>query len=206
MRLGILGGTFNPPHLAHLICGQEALVQLGLERIVLIPTNVPPHKRNDEDDPGAAHRLELCRLAVGDDERFAVSEIELDRPGPSYTVDTLKELHERAPDNELFFIVGGDIAAGLPDWREPERVLSLATLAVAQRAGTPRDEVAQALGRLKGGEEARFFEMPSVEISSTAVRERVRAAQPIRYLVPDRIAAYINDHGLYEPDGGSHQT
>ena len=179
------------------MCAQEAYLQLGLDRVLLIPARVPPHKPVEE-EPGVEHRLELCRLAVRDDEtRFAVSELEVERKGSSYTVDTLEELHSRAPDNELCLIVGGDIAAGLPKWREPERVLSLATLAVAQRTGTERAEIEEALGQLRGGERAKFFDMPEIGISSTTVRERVRAGAPVRYLVPDAVAAYIDRHGLY---------
>ena len=146
MRIGILGGTFNPPHLGHLICAQEAYLQLGLDRVTLIPARIPPHK-SVEDEPGAEHRLELCRLAIRGDERFQVSDLEIGRDGPSYTVDTLEELHSSSQDHELFLIVGGDIAAGLPNWHEPERVLSLATLAVARRRGTSRTEVDSALRR-----------------------------------------------------------
>ena len=132
MRIGILGGTFNPPHLGHLVCAQEAYIQLELERVMLIPARQPPHKPVDE-EPGAKHRLELCRLAVEGDPRFEVSDLELNREGPSYTVDTLSSLHSSIPDTDLYLILGGDIAAGLPDWHEPERVLSLATVAVAKR-------------------------------------------------------------------------
>jgi nicotinate-nucleotide adenylyltransferase len=196
VRIGILGGTFNPPHLGHLVCAQEAHVQLALERVVFVPTRIPPHKPVQE-EPGPEHRLELCRLAVLSDERFAVADIELAREGPSYTVDTLTELHSNAPDNDLFLIVGGDIAAGLADWHEPERVLSLATLAVAKRRGTPREAVEGALARLRGGERARFFRMPRIGVSSTDVRERVRAGLPIRYLVPEPVESYIAKEGLY---------
>ena len=129
--------------------------------------------------------------------RFEVSGLEIARPGPSYTVDTLEELHSRAPDNELFLIVGGDIAAGLPEWREPERVLSLATLAVATRRGTSQADVEQALQSLRGGERARFFEMPTIGISSTMVRRRVVSGIPVRYLLPDAVASYIDNHRLY---------
>jgi nicotinate-nucleotide adenylyltransferase len=196
VRIGILGGTFNPPHLGHLVCAQEALVALGLDRVILIPARTPPHKPV-EDEPGVEHRLELCRLAALGDERFAVSEIEVVREGPSYTVDTLSELHSNAPDNDLFLIVGGDIAAGLADWHEPERVLSLATLAVAKRRGTPKAAVQAALAHLRGGERTRFFPMPRIGVSSTFVRERVRAGLPIRYLVPEPVEAYIAEEGLY---------
>ncbi len=196
MRIGILGGTFNPPHLGHLVCAQEAYVQLGLDRVLLMPASVPPHKPV-EDDPGAAHRFELCRLAVDGDERFAVSDLELLREGPSYTVDTLEMLNSQAPQDDLNLILGGDVAAGLPRWREPERVLELAGLAIAKRRGTARESVETALEQLRGGDRARFFWMPRIGVSSTMVRRRVRESQPIRYLVPDRVAGYIQANGLY---------
>lgn len=196
MRVGILGGTFNPPHLGHLVCAQEAYTQLELERVLFIPARTPPHKPV-EDEPGAEHRLELCRLAVRDDPRFEASDIEMLREGPSYTVDTLLKLQSNAPDNDLYLIVGGDVAAGLPDWHEPERVLSFATLAVAKRRGTPREWVEAALAHLDGGERTRFFRMPRIGVSSTLVRQRVRAGEPIRYIVPDAVAGYIQEHGLY---------
>jgi nicotinate-nucleotide adenylyltransferase len=199
VRLGILGGTFNPPHLGHLVCAQEAYRELGLDGVMLIPARIPPHKPV-EHEPGPRHRLEMCRQAVRDDDRFEVSNIELTRDGPSYTVDTLKELHDQASDNELFLIVGGDIAVGLPGWRRPELVLKLATLAIAKRRGTSRASVAASLDQLRGGERAEFFQMPGIEVSSTMIRRRVRAGQPIRYLVPDRVARYIDRHELY-PQG-----
>lgn len=197
MRIGILGGTFNPPHLGHLICGQEAHFQLALDRVLVIPAGVPPQKRPEPDDPGPQHRLELCRAAAGADSRFEVSDLEVLRPGPSYTVDTLSELHSRMPDSELFLIVGGDVAAGLPTWRQPERVLELATLAVARRRGTSRRSIDGALSALRGGERTRFFEMPRIGVSSTDIRRRVRAGRPIGYLVPDAVAHYIQEHRLY---------
>ena len=202
MRLGILGGTFNPPHLGHLICAQEACVQLELDRVMLVPALVPPHKPV-EDEPGPRHRLELCRLAVQDDERLVVSDLEIRRQPPSFTVDTLEQLTREAPERNLFLIVGGDIAAGLPEWHEPERVLSLATVAVAERRGTPRVAVDDALTRVEARERAQFFPMPTVDISSTLVRERVRAGQPIRYLVPDAVERYIRDKGLYAGGSGA---
>ena len=195
-RIGVLGGTFNPPHLAHLICAQEALIELGLDRVLLVPANIPPHKEVEE-EPGPAHRLELCRLAVAGDPRLSVCEVEIDRPGTSYTVDTLQALKTHEPQSELFLILGGDVAAGLPGWRDPDRVLRLATLAVAQRKGTRRAEIEQALSTLEGGERAIFFEMPTVALSSTDIRERVRTGRPIRYLVADRVARYIDQEGLY---------
>jgi nicotinate-nucleotide adenylyltransferase len=197
VRIGVLGGTFNPPHLGHLVSAQEAYLQLELDRVMLMPAHTPPHKAV-EDEPGVVHRLELCRVAVqGDEDRLEVSDIETVRPGPSYTVDTLQELRSRAPDSELFLIVGGDIAAGLPQWHQAERALSLATLAVAERRGTARSEVEGALHALRGGERARFFQMPTIGLSSTMIRERVRAGEPIKYFVPDVVASYIDEHRLY---------
>jgi nicotinate-nucleotide adenylyltransferase len=199
VRIGVFGGTFNPPHLGHLVCGQEAYLQLGLARVMLIPARIPPHKPVDE-EPGVEHRLEMCRLAVAGDERFVVSDIEAGRSGPSYTVDTLEELHSREPDSELFLIVGGDVAVGFASWREPERVLSLATLAVAERPGTGRQAVEQALSKVRGGERTGFFDMPEIGISSTLLRERARTGEPTRYLVPDAVRSYIDQNTLY---GGS---
>jgi len=195
-RIGILGGTFNPPHLAHLVCAQEALVQLGLDRILLMPVGVPPHKEA-LDDPGGEHRFEMCRLATASDERFAVSRLELDREGRSYTVDTLRSIHDSAPGDDLTFIVGGDMAHSLPTWREPEGLLGLATLAVAERAGARRAEIEQRLADLEGGHRVRFFDMPRMDISSSEIRRRVREGRPIRYLVPDEVARYIATHRLY---------
>ena len=196
MRTGILGGTFNPPHLGHLVCAQEAYLQLQLDEVLLIPTHAPPHKLL-RDDPGPAHRMELCRLAVCGDTRLGVSDLEVRRDGPSYTVDTLEELHAIVQDSDLYLILGGDIATGLPQWRQPERVLSLSTLAVVDREGTPRAAIEAALDRVSGGERVQFFTMPQIAISSTLVRRRLQAREPVRYLVPDPVIDYIERHQLY---------
>lgn len=200
-RVGILGGTFNPPHVGHMLCAQEALWELGLDRVLLIPVHTPPHKEAPE-DPGVEHRVELCRRAVAGDPRLEVSRVEADRPGVSYTVDTLRELHERAPTgDQLTFIVGGDQAHGLPSWREPEALLELAELAVAEREGVGRADIVQRLEGLRGAaERVRFFTMPRVDVSSSLVRRRVATGQPIRWLVPDAVAAYIESAGLYRGD------
>jgi nicotinate-nucleotide adenylyltransferase len=207
MRLGILGGTFNPPHVGHLISAQEAWRELGLERVLFVPAAIPPHKPVEQ-EPGAAHRLQLCRRAIDGDPRFAVADLELRRPGPSYTVDTLSSLHADAPHDELVLILGGDIAAGLADWHRVEEVFELATVAVAKRRGTPRGAVERALASIPGGERARFFQMPRIGISSTMVRRRVRTGQPIRYLVTEPVREYIEAHGLYReghpPPQGEH--
>ncbi len=195
-RLGLLGGTFNPPHLAHLVCAQEAFVQLELDRVIWIPVFEPPHKEV-EADPGVDHRIALCRAAVGDDRRFEVSRIEADVPGRSYTVDTLRRLHESSPEDELTFIVGGDMAHALPTWHEPEAVLSLAALGVAEREGVRRSDITERLAGLAGTDRIRFFDMPRLDISSSMIRRRVATGRPLRYLVPDAVAAYIAAEGLY---------
>jgi nicotinate-nucleotide adenylyltransferase len=196
VRIGILGGTFNPPHIGHLICAQEAFIALALDTVMWIPAREPPHKAV-EGDPGAVHRLELCRCAVLGDPRFEVSDIEVRRDGPSYTVDTLLELNSTMPDSELFLILGGDAAAGLGSWREPERILAVAQLAVTKRRGTARESVSSALSGINGGERAHFFRMPRIGVSSTMIRRRVRARQTIRYLVPEPVAGYIEANKLY---------
>jgi nicotinate-nucleotide adenylyltransferase len=201
--VGILGGTFNPPHVAHLVMAQEARDQLGLDRVVLVPAGVPPHKDVRGVDPGPAARLELCRLAVAGDAGLGVSEVELERAGPSFTVDTLRLLHERDPEQELTFIVGGDMAATLPSWREPEAVLSLARLAVAERSGVRRDVLAERLSGLAGADRIAFFEMPRLDVSSSDLRARVATGRPIRHLVPDAVAAVIAQRGYYRARRGS---
>ena len=196
MKLGVLGGTFNPPHIGHLVCAQEAHDQLGLDRVVLMPAGVPPHKQV-ESDPGAEARYALCEAAVVGDERFVVSRMELDRAGRSFTVDTLKSLHDHSPQDDITFIAGGDMARSLPSWHEPEALLSLATLAVAERAADKRDAISAAIAPLAGSERVRFFDMPRIDVSSSLVRERVASGRPIRYLVPDAVAAAIAQNGWY---------
>jgi nicotinate-nucleotide adenylyltransferase len=175
---------------------QEAHAQLALDVVVLMPVATPPHKEL-ADDPGAEARLQMCELAVAKDDRFAVSRLEVDRGGPSYTVDTLRGIHAAAPGDDLTFIVGGDMAHSLPAWREPEAVLELATLAVAEREGAARRDIAERLAPLAGSGRVRFFDMPRIDISSTAIRRRVRELRPIRYLVPDDVVRAIGAGGWY---------
>jgi nicotinate-nucleotide adenylyltransferase len=199
--IGILGGTFTPPHMGHLVMAQEALDQLGLDRVVFMPVAVPPHKEA-RDDPGAEARVELSRLAVGDDDRLAVSTLEVDRGGASYTVDTLRAFHDLEPEHDLIFIVGGDMAQSLPAWREPEAILKLARLAVAEREGVRREDIARRLEPLHSGDRVLFFDMPRIDVSSSAIRRRVAEGRPIRYLVPDAVAAAIAERGLYRQAAG----
>ncbi|MDX6676593.1 MAG: nicotinate-nucleotide adenylyltransferase [Solirubrobacteraceae bacterium] len=196
-RVGIFGGTFNPPHVAHLVCASEAAAQLRLDRVLLTPVCLPPHKQPRK-DPGAGERLELCRRAAAGDERLDVCDVEVARGGPSYTADTLRELRELLPGDELTLILGGDVALGLASWREPEVVLELATLAVAERAGAARADIAARLSEAFGEHPAlRFFEMPRIDVSSSEIRARVAEGRPIRYLVPDAVLERIERSGLY---------
>jgi nicotinate-nucleotide adenylyltransferase len=195
--VGILGGTFNPPHIGHLVCAQEARAQLGLDRVVLMPVHTPPHKAA-LDDPGPEARLALCRAAVADDEELEVSTLELDRGGASYTADTLRALHGLHEGDDLTFIVGGDMASSLPSWREPEAVLELARVAVAEREEHRRQEIAERVGALRGAaERIVFFTMPRLDISSSDIRARLAEGRPIRWLVPIAVADEIERRGLY---------
>ena len=198
MRIGLLGGTFNPPHIGHLVCAQEAWSQLGLDRVWLLPVHAPPHKAPDG-DPGVEHRVAMCEAAVAGDERLEVSRVEVDVPGRSYTVETLNRLHDARPEDQLTFIVGGDMAASLPEWREPRAILERCTLGVAARDGVGREQVLERLDRDLPGSSDRigFFDMPRIDISSTLIRRRVAAGEPVRYLVPDGVADAIEREGLY---------
>jgi nicotinate-nucleotide adenylyltransferase len=196
LRVGILGGAFNPPHIGHLILAQEAYSQLGLEQVLFMPYGEPSH-RVLEDDPGPEVRLRMCEAAVGADPRFEASRIEIDRGGAVYTVDTLRELSEVKPGDELFLLLGGDQAAALRSWRSPEEVLSLAVVAVAERDEWRRAEIVERLGPLCSEERLRFFDMPRIDISSSMVRLRAHAGRPIRYLVPEKVARFVEDEELY---------
>jgi nicotinate-nucleotide adenylyltransferase len=195
--LGILGGTFNPPHIGHLVCAQEARAQLGLDRVLLIPVHTPPHKEAI-DDPGPQARLALCRAAIAGDDELEVSAIEIERGGPSYTVATLRELHGLHEGDDLTFIVGGDMASSLSDWCEPEGVLELARLAVAEREEHRRHEIAERIASVPGAaERVVFFSMPRLDISSSDIRRRIAEGRPIRWLVPGPVADEIERSGLY---------
>ncbi len=194
--IGVLGSAFNPPHLGHLALAQEALWQLGLVEVVLMPTGEAPHKRI-ADDPGREQRLAMTRLAAADDSRFSVSTLEVDREGPSYTYETLELLAEERGDSELVFVMGADAAVGLESWREPQRVTELARLAVARRAGISDAEVAAVLRSLDAEGRATMLEMPQFGVSSSSVRERAAAGRPLRYLVPESVARFIEEKGIY---------
>jgi nicotinate-nucleotide adenylyltransferase len=187
VRLGIFGGSFDPPHVGHLLVVADAYEALRLDRLILVPAAVQPLKAGQVGAAGPAHRLAMVRLLADDDPRFTVDPIEIHREGLSYTVETLAAFAERHPDAERFFLVGTDVLASFGQWREPDRVLQLATLAVMRRDGET--------GPLPAG--AVRVETRRVDVSSTEVRERVRAGRTIRGFVPEAVAAYIAAHRLY---------
>ena len=200
MHLGILGGTFNPPHLGHLAVATRALEQLGLERVLLMPSHTPPHKLSPH-DPGPEHRLRMCELAVAGNAGLEAGALEIDRGGPSYTVDTLKALHaacspsSKRPTLRITLILGSDMARTLPTWRRAGELVELADIAVAERPGDGRERVLAVLESL--GARAAFLEMPPIDISSSIVRERVARGESVQELVGPAVAAYIGEHQLY---------
>jgi nicotinate-nucleotide adenylyltransferase len=187
---------FNPPHAGHIELARAALGELGLERVLLVPSSIPPHKPVIW-DPGADRRAQMCRLASSGEPRIEVCTIELERAGLSYTVDTLRSIHERHPDAELTLILGADMAATLDSWREPTEIVRLARVAVAQREGVAREQVMRTLGPLGASERADFINMSPRDISSSQVRRALTSGQPIEPLVGADVAAYIDEHELY---------
>lgn len=197
--VGVLGGAFNPPHIGHLVLAQEAIAELGLDELILVPTGEAPHKRI-EPEPGPMLRLAMVEAAVRGSERLRASDLEVRREGPSYSYRTLELLADEQPGSQLTFVMGADVAAGLGSWRRPERVLELAHVAVARRPGVDAAAAAQVLDGLGAGERARSLEMPEIGVSSTMVRERVAAGRPVRWLVPPAVAELIAEHGLYREE------
>lgn len=190
-RLGVFGGTFDPPHLGHLVAASDACQALALDRVLWIPSAVPPHKVQTV-QASARDRLAMVRAAVAGDPRFEVDPLELERSGPSYTADTLRALRERHPGAALFFLTGADNVAELPGWHQPDEILRMARLAVVTRAG---DHAV-----LPAGWNAEVVRITRVDVSATEVRRRVAAGETIRYLVPEAVRAHIERAGLY----GSH--
>ena len=198
-RLGILGGTFNPPHVGHLAVAQAARVQLELDPVLLMPASASPFKAGGEQDPGADHRLAMCRLACEHEPGLRACELEVRRGGASYTVDTLREIHAIRSDAELTFILGADTARTLPAWREPRALLAMARLAVAARSGAAHDDVLGAVASVDpdAAAQVRFLEMPLLDVSASLVRARAAGGQALSGLVPPAVERYILEHGLY---------
>jgi nicotinate-nucleotide adenylyltransferase len=209
VRLGIFGGTFDPPHVGHLLAASDASEHLALDRLVFIPAAVQPLKAARDTATGA-DRLAMVRLTVGGDPRFEPDSVELDREGLSYTVDTLREYAGRYPSAERYFLVGADVLATFAQWREPRTVLDLATLAIltrptegngggvaplwggSQRGILATDALDEALAR-----RATLVPTRRVDVSSTEIRDRVRSGRSIHGFVTDTVAEYISSHGLY---------
>jgi nicotinate-nucleotide adenylyltransferase len=200
-RIGILGGTFDPPHLAHLAIAEEAREALGLERVVFVPAGQPWQKADRDVTPGTV-RLAMVERAIAGNPSFAVDRSEIDRAGASYTVDTLAAFaaRERA-GTELWFILSAEALAGLATWRDPDRVVALAHLCVVPRGRTAGDPVAAFRARFPAAAERLVaLERPRLDISSTEIRERVRAGRSIRYLVPDGVLDLVTRYALYRPE------
>jgi nicotinate-nucleotide adenylyltransferase len=193
-RLGVLGGSFDPPHVAHLAIASETCHALGLERVLFVPAAAPPHKGAGE-RTSAEVRLELTSLAIDDDLRFTASGIEIER-GLVYTADTLRALSERYADHELVFIMGSDSLLQLETWHAPDELLSRCRLAVAPRPGDSPEAIAAAAARW-GDYRVTVLDLPALAVSSSDIRARVAQHRPVRYLVPQRVEQYIQETGLY---------
>ena len=197
MRVGVLGGTFDPIHYGHLVIAQEALVWLALSRVIFVPAKNPPHKLQQPQSAGR-DRLRMTQLATASNPGFEVSEVDLLRPGPSYTADTLALLQEQlGPEADLYFLMGTDSLASILTWHRPDLVVARAHLAVAARPGYSVDleELEAALPGLS--RRTLFLHPPELGISAQDLRRRVREGLPIRYQLPDDVEAYIREHGLY---------
>lgn len=200
MRLGIFGGTFDPPHNGHLLAAVDAAERLALDVVWFVPNASQPLKGPGEGPP--EHRLEMVRLLAGDDPRFAVDPIEIYRQGPSYTVDTVAAFAERFPEATRFLLIGADVTSTFELWRDRERIRDLAELVILHRTAQPAGDLGQAAAApdtkipdvLRG---ARWLETRRIDLSSTEIRARVREGKTIRGFVPDPVAAYIAATGLY---------
>ncbi len=195
-RIGVFGSAFNPPQVAHLELVEQARLQLGLDRVVIVPTGDPYHKQSGS-DPGPGMRLRLAEAAFGGLGDTDVSGIEVDREGPSYTHVTLEQIAADNPDSEIHLLMGADTASGFGGWKRPERILELARVAVAGRPEVDRGEVEAVFDRLGASDRLAFIEMPESEVSSSLVRERIAAGLPLDDLVPAAVNQMINNEGVY---------
>lgn len=189
MHLGLFGGTFDPPHIGHLLVAEALREQFALDRVLWMVAASPPHKQGQVQTP-AADRLALVEAAIADNPHFEASDLELRRDGPSYTVDTLRALHAMYPGARWSLLVGADSLAGFPTWRAPDEIARLADLLVYARQG---DEVVPVPPNVT----ARFCDAGRVDVSSTEVRAWLRAGRSVRYLVPEAVQAVIQARGLY---------
>jgi nicotinate-nucleotide adenylyltransferase len=201
MRIGIFGGTFDPVHLGHLIMAEQCREQGRLDQVWFVPAARPPHK-SEHVITSFDRRLEMLALAIAGNPAYQANPIEKDRPGPSFTVDTLETLHQQQPEDEWHLIIGSDSLYDLPGWRGPERILQLAGLVIVPRPSYPVWPESQLRASLHLPEGATLrqmvIHMPLIEISSRDLRRRVAEGRSVRYMVPRAVECYIEQHGLYK--------
>jgi len=198
MNIGVLGGTFDPVHNGHLIVAEEVKTRLNLAEIIFVPAGQPWLKAERPISP-AEHRLQMLRLALADKPYFKLSTIEIERTGPSYAVDTVAELRDKlGSEDELFFILGWDSLAELPQWREPSRLIKMCYLVAVPRPGYPRPKLKTLEVIIRGlSQRVMLMKKPEIDISASAIRERVARGLSIRHLVPEPVNRYIKEHRLY---------
>jgi len=195
--LGIMGGTFDPIHVGHLAIAEEAREALALDAVLFVPAGQPPHKPAGSVTP-VGHRVAMVEIAIADNPAFELSTVEIEREGPSYTVDTVEALARSNPGSRLHLILSAETFAELPSWHEPERLFEAARMAVVPREGYPAPDPAWLARTFPGREDhVEYLGGPRLGLSSTALRARVAAGRSIRYLVPSAVEAYIADHHLY---------
>ena len=197
LRIGVFGGTFDPVHLGHLVAAEEASELLALDEMLFVPAGQPWFKAG-EPVTDATHRLNMVRLAVESNPRFRACGVEVARPGPSYTVDTLEHLHEKArPGTEIFLVLGLDALAEMHRWRCPARVFELSTVVGVARPGAEFDPAALSDIFPSAAERVIMLDVPLVDVGATELRRRASAGRSLRYLVPDGVEQYVREHGLY---------
>lgn len=196
MKLAIMGGTFNPIHIGHLVCAEEAVWQYGLDKVLFMPTGFPPHKEILE-GASSEHRFRMCAIATAGNPRFEVSRYEIDRKQISYTVNTVRHFRSELPDAELYFITGADAVLEILEWKDPQELLTMATLIAATRPGYPLDKISGALNVFLRENSVKMMEIPGIGVSSTLIRSRVGAGKSIRYLVLEGVRQFIQEKGLY---------
>ncbi len=197
-RLGIYGGSFDPVHLGHLLLAETCREACSLDRVLFLPCGQSPHKPQGAIATGQ-QRSEMLEFAIAGDPRFGVCRIELERSGPSFTVETLRQLHFEQPDSELFFLMGADSLADLPMWREPQAIFELATIVAVNRGFRPLPDWASLESRLgpRVRDRVQLVTMPAIDLSATEIRERVQANRSLRFRVPRAVEEYIRQHGVY---------
>jgi nicotinate-nucleotide adenylyltransferase len=195
-RIGILGGTFDPPHVGHLILGEYSIDALDLTHLLFVPAADPPHKQDRAKTP-VEHRLAMLKLAIEGNSRFDLSHIDLDRPGPHYSLDTVKIVSAQFPDAELFFVMGGDSLRDLPKWHHPQELIALCKLAVMRRPGDNLNPGMHSAVLPDLERRVVMMDTPVLEISSTEIVNRLRQGKSVRYLVPDEVLGYIAEYGVY---------